>query len=295
MATTTLLDPEFLRKLEAMTLSARKLHLGRMRGERRTAKRGSSVEFADFREYSAGDDLRYVDWRAYARLDKLFLKLFREEEDLSVHLLLDNSKSMDFGAPATKWAYAVRLLAALGYVGLTEFDRVTFATLGDASHRPLPALRGRSNVVTFFRYLERLPGPSGGGDFRTALRRYSEREKSPGIAVVCSDFFDDGVRDGLYALLARRYEIVLVQILDPFEVEPMLQGDLRLVDAETGEEMSVSISSYMLDEYRARLQSLVGQLTELSQRHGMEYVRLTTQTPFEDAVLRYLRTGGLIR
>lgn len=291
----SLLEPAFLRKLETLTLNTRKIYGGQMRGERRTHKRGSSVEFADYREYSAGDDLRYVDWKAYGRLGKLFVKLFREEEDLSVHILLDNSKSMNFGAPVTKAQYAIRVAAALGYIGLREFDRVTVSAFSDVSCQKLPALRGRSSVVQYFRYLEQLPMPSGKTSFSNALRRYAERESSPGIAIVCSDFLDDGVKDGLNALLARRYEVVMIQILDPQEVEPVLAGDLRLLDSETNEELSVSISPFMLNEYRARLDDLVAQLNGMAQRHAMEYVRLTTQTDFEDALLGYLRTGGLVR
>ncbi|MDR3711079.1 MAG: DUF58 domain-containing protein [Capsulimonadaceae bacterium] len=295
MASDRLLEPEFLRKLETLTLVARKSYAGRMKGERRTAKKGHSVEFADFRDYAPGDDLRYVDWKAYGRLDKLFLKLFREEEDLSVHLLIDNSKSMAFGAPITKARYAAGIAAALGYIGLLEYDRVTVTTFSAGLGQRLPHLRGRASIPTYLRFLSGLEAPGGQTDLTGALRRYAEREAFPGLAIVLSDFLGEGLKDGLYALLARGFEIVLIQILDPAEVEPALAGDMRLVDAETGEELVVSISPFLLGEYQARLASLVEEISILSRRHGVEYVRVTTQTPFEETVLQYLRTGGLVR
>ncbi|HEY3331447.1 MAG TPA: DUF58 domain-containing protein [Capsulimonadaceae bacterium] len=295
MPNTNLLDPAFMRKLEKLTLVARKVYHGQLHGERRTTRRGHSVEFADFREYAAGDDLRYVDWKAFARLDKLFLKLFRAEEDLTVHFLVDVSKSMSFGAPMTKVEYAVRVCAALGYIGLNEYDRITVTTFNDELHARLPGLRGRTSVPSFFRYLERLSEGGGRTDFATALRLYAERETTAGLAVVCSDFFDANVRSGIHALLARRFQVVLIQILDPDEVTPSIAGDVRLVDAETGDHLQLSVSPYTLGEYQRRFDEFVGELELLASRHGMEYVRVTTETPFEDTVLKYLYSGGLVR
>ena len=186
MATTqTLLDPQFLKKLEALSLVSKRVFAGQTKGERRSTKRGSSIEFADFREYSLGDDLRYVDWKAYGRLEKLFLKLFVEEEDLSIHLLLvDTSKSMDFGSPLTKADYARRVAAALGYIALSEYDRVMLASFTSALGEQMPPMRGKPGIFPFFQFLEtRLP-VGGGTRFGDALAQYATRAKNVGIAVV---------------------------------------------------------------------------------------------------------------
>jgi len=295
MAINSLLDKGFLRKLENLTLVARKVYSGRIQGDKQTHRRGQSVEFADFREYAAGDDLRYVDWKAFGRLDKLFLKLFRAEEDLSVHFLIDTSKSMDFGQPMTKMDYAVRVAAALGYIGLNDFDRVTVSTFADSLRSRLPALRGRVNVSSYFRYLAQIGSPEGPSDFGKAIRSYAERETTPGLAIVCSDFFDPNVKTGLHALLARRFQVVLIQILDAEEVAPTVGGDIRLIDSETGDALQLSVSPYTLGEYQRCFDEFVAELAQLATKHNMEYIRVTTDTPFEDTVLKYLYSGGLVR
>jgi uncharacterized protein (DUF58 family) len=296
---TTLLDPEFMRQLERLSAVAKRPFPGRMKGEKRSTKRGSSVEFADYREYAAGDDPRYVDWKAYARLEKLFLKLFVEEEDLSVHLLLDASQSMDFPQDGgvgrvTKFEYARRAAAALGYVGLIRYDRVGVAGFSQALGRRVPSLRGRNAVSQFLDYLEELRA-GGSTDFTHALRNYASRHALPGVCVVLSDFFDPNWEKGVRALLARRFQIVLLQVLDPEEVEPNLIGDLRLVDAETGEAREVSVSPAMLASYREAFQQFCGQLEDVSAQYGMDYIRVTTDTPVEDLILKTLRGAGLLR
>src|ERR1051326_8121871 len=150
-----ILDAAFLKKLERLSLVTKRPFAGQMKGEKRSVKRGSSIEFADYREYALGDDLRYVDWNTVARLDKMFLKLFVEEEDLYLALLLDTSQSMDFGDPK-KLHYAIRLAAALGYIGLSNYDRVSVQTYSAALGNPLPTQRGWGGVLPFFHYLERI-------------------------------------------------------------------------------------------------------------------------------------------
>jgi uncharacterized protein (DUF58 family) len=293
-----LLSPEFIQQLERLSATAKRPFPGRMKGEKRSPKRGSSVEFADYREYIPGDDLRYVDWKAYARLERLFLKLFVEEEDLSVHLLVDASQSMEFPpraeGRATKFDYAQKVAAALGYVGLIRYDRVGIAGFSQALGRRVPVLRGRNSVPQFFGYLEEML-PGGKTDFTSALRNYAARHSLPGICVVLSDFFDPNWEKGVRALVAARFQVVLLQILDPQEVEPSLIGDLRLVDAETGEAREVSISPAILTSYKEALQKFCGELSEVSTRFGMDYIRITTDTPIEDLLLKTLRNSGLLR
>src|SRR3954470_1619229 len=166
-----LLDPEFLHKLERLELVSRKIFVGRMKGERKSKRRGSSVEFADHRNYSVGADLRHNDWNVYGRLDKLFLKLFLEEEDLHVYTLLDSSLSMDFGDP-TKLHYGKQVAAALAFIGLVNHDRVVLDTFGSALESGLPSVRGRSQMWRVVQYLERLEA-SGGSDLTAAAKSFA--------------------------------------------------------------------------------------------------------------------------
>ena len=293
-----LLDAEFLQKLERLSVTARRPFPGHMKGEKRSTRRGSSIEFADFREYVSGDDLRYVDWKAYARLERLFLKLFVEEEDLSIHLLVDASQSMEFapsdGSRPSKFDYARKVAAALGYVGLIRYDRVGVSGFAQSLGRRTPVLRSRSAVPQLFDYLENLRA-GGQTDFARALQNYAARLTSPGVCVVLSDFLDPHWEKGVRALLSRRFQIVLLQVLDPEEVEPNLLGDLRLVDSETGEAREISVTPALLQKYRETVDNFCSNLSDLAGKHGMEYVRTTTDTPFEELLLNTLRKSGLLR
>lgn len=298
MATTNpsqaLLDAAFLKKLERLALMPRRPFPGQMKGEKRSPKRGTSIEFADYREYVSGDDLRYVDWKAFARLERLFLKLFVEEEDLSIHLLIDASQSMAFGAPLTKFEYARKVAAALGYVGLIKYDRVGVSGFAQTLGRRVPTLRGRTAVPQLFDYLGKLES-GGATDFAAALQNYVIRAGAPGLCIVLSDFFDPSWEKGIRALLSRKFQIVLLQILDPKEVEPDLLGDLRLVDAETGEAREISITPNLLGKYKARFEEFCDGLDSLANRHGMDYIRTTTDAPFEDLLLKTLRNSTILR
>jgi uncharacterized protein (DUF58 family) len=292
-ASTSLLDPLFLRKLERLSLVARKVFTGQLKGERRSAKRGTSVEFADFRNYVLGDDLRYVDWNTYARLEKLFLKLFLEEEDLHVYLLIDGSESMNFGEPS-KFDYARRVAAALGYVGLASYDRVGAAILADSLREYLPPVRGRPQVFRFFSFLEEARA-SGQTSLGTALREYSLRCRRTGIAVLISDFLDPAWEEGLKALLFRKFQTTVIQVLDRREVRPDYLGDLKLVDSETGTEREVSISPGLMRDYQRALDGFCGGIEASCRRYGADYLRATTDVPFEDLILRWLRSTGLVK
>src|SRR5437588_8202963 len=167
-STPPLLDPEFLARLEQLELVSRKIFLGRMKGERRSKRKGQSVEFADYRNYVVGDDLRFLDWNLYARLDRLFLRLFLEEEDLHVYLLIDNSLSMSFGSP-TKLHYAKQVAAALGFIGLVNLDRVVVEAFNDRLVQSLPPLRGRRSMWRLMEFLQKLE-PAGPSDLAKSLR-----------------------------------------------------------------------------------------------------------------------------
>src|SRR3954465_15262646 len=207
-----LLDPEFLNKLEQLELVSRKIFVGRMKGGRKSKRRGSSVEFAEHRNYSVGDDLRHIDWNVYGRLDKLFLKLFLEEEDLHVYTLLDTSLSMDFGTP-TKLHYGKQVAAALAFVGLVNHDRVILDTFASKLDQGIPSVRGRSQMWRGIQYLEHLAS-SGASDPKSAAREFAIRHAGKGVVVVISDFLDKhGYEDALRYLLARNMDIYVIHLL----------------------------------------------------------------------------------
>src|SRR5947209_1925006 len=211
-----ILDPTFLKKLERLSLIAKRPFAGQMKGEKRSVKRGTSVEFADYREYILGDDLRYVDWNTAARLDKLFVKLFIEEEDLYLALLLDTSRSMDFGSPK-KLHYAARVAAALGYIGLANYDRVGLTAFAGGIGDALPTKRGKAGVLPLFGYINRLEA-EGGTSFAASMKAFAARAKYRGVAIVISDFLDPQWADGLKSLLAHEFQVTLIHTLDEEEL-----------------------------------------------------------------------------
>jgi uncharacterized protein (DUF58 family) len=288
-----ILDPTFLKKLERLSLVTRRPFAGQMKGEKRSVKRGTSVEFADYREYILGDDLRYVDWNMAARLDKLFVKLFIEEEDLYLALLIDTSKSMDFGNPK-KLHYAARVAAALGYIGLSNYDRVSITAFAGGIGDSLPTKRGKAGVLPFFRFLNQLKA-SGETSFASAMKGFSSRAKSKGVAIVLSDFLDPQWPEGLRSLLARGYQVALIHTLDEEEILPTLLGDLRIIDSESGESKEMSVNPALLGRYTAALDQFCDDLETFANRYGMDYLRTSTSMPFEDVILKYLRQGGLIK
>jgi uncharacterized protein (DUF58 family) len=293
MAADPILDATFLKKLERLTLATRRPFSGQMKGEKRSLKRGSSIEFADYREYSLGDDLRYVDWNTAARLDKMFLKLFVEEEDLYLALLIDSSQSMDFGSPK-KIHYAVRLAAALGYISLSNYDRVSVQTYADALGRPMPTLRGRGGVPPFFAYLQAVK-PGGTTSFAASLRRFASTVRYKGVAVVISDFFDPNWQEGMKALLARGYQVAALHVLAEDEIKPTLLGDLRIIDSETGEAKEMSVNPQLLQRYHQTLNSFCAEIEGFCHRYGVDYLRASTALPFEDLVLKYMRRSGMVK
>lgn len=293
MPDTPVLDAAFLKKLERLSLLAKRPFAGQMKGEKRSVKRGTSVEFADYREYQLGDDLRYVDWNTAARLEKLFVKLFVEEEDLYLALLMDTSKSMDFGSPK-KLHYAGRVAASLGYIGLSNYDRVSISAFAGGLRDALPTKRGKAGVLSLFDYINRLQA-DGTTSLSGAMKSFAARVKYRGVAVVLSDFFDPHWADGVKTLLARGFQVALIQVLDPEELEPTLLGDLRIIDSETGETKEMSVNAALLERYKAALTSFCEEIETFSRRYGVDYVRASTVLPFEDVILQYLRRGGIVK
>jgi len=289
-----LLDPEFLRKLEQLELVSRKIFVGRMKGERKSKRRGSSVEFADHRNYSVGDDLRHIDWNVYGRLDKLFLKLFLEEEDLHVYTLLDTSLSMDFGDP-TKLHYGKQVAAALSFIGLINHDRVMIDTFSTGLDRGMPSVRGRSQMYRVVQYLDALRA-TGSSDLTAAAKAFAVKHPGKGIVVVVSDFLDKrGHADALRYLLARNMDIYVIHVLAREEVEPELTGDLKLVDSEDDDFAEITVSAPLLKRYKENLNAFVGGLKDWCTKRGITYIFTTNHNPFDKLILNYLRERGLVK
>ncbi len=289
-----LLHPLQLKKLDALSLQARKAFTGASKGEKRSTKRGSSVEFADFRQYNAGDDIRRIDWNAYARFDKLFLKMFLEEEDLDLSLFIDASASMQFGEP-TKLRAASQIAGALGYVGLANFDRVSAAFFGEKLRAQMPPSRGKTAVPQLFRFLDTQEAV-GKADFSLVCKRAALQAKRSGIAVVISDFlFADGYQTGLKTLAARGFETTVIQLLSREELEPSLIGDFKLVDVEDKTIKEVSISGSLLRAYKKNLDDYTSELRKFCLRYGMNYVLAPGDAPAEEVVGRMLRSAGVVK
>ena len=244
-----ILTPELLVQLERLELISRKIFRGRMKGERRSKRKGQSVEFADFRSYVPGDDLRFIDWNTYARLDRLFLKMFLEEEDLHFYALIDASASMDFGTP-TKLHYAKQLAAALGFIGLTRADRVRIETLGQSARQPGPVLRGRQSLRRMIECLESI-APGEKISLAEGVKNFCIRNSGKGILVLITDLMDkQGYESALRYLLAQQMDVYVIQTLSVEEIEPEIAGDLRLVDSEDGDEAEITVSAPLMARYK---------------------------------------------
>ena len=283
---------DFLLQLERVGFVSRRSHVGRVKGERKSPRKGSSVEFADYRPYEVGDDLRYVDWNAFGRLNRLYLKVFMDEEDLCVHLLVDASGSMDFGEPG-KFQYATRLAAALAFVAFVNLERVAVGVFRDRLSEGWLPTRGRNQFLPFQEFLAGIQ-PGGPTAFNDAIRQYALRVKDAGLAVVVSDFLDPGgYEQGLRALMERRFDVHVVQLLAPEEIEPTLGGDLELVDAESGEVRAVSLDAETLRAYHRELDGYLSRLEAFCRANELTYTRVTTDVPLEDLLLRRLK-GSLL-
>lgn len=289
-----LLAPEFLRRLETLELVSKKIRAGRLKGDRLSKRKGRGSEFADFRPYCVGDDLRFLDWNLYGRFEKLFLRLFLEEEDLHVHLLVDVSRSMDTGSP-TKLRFAKQVAAALGFVGLLNMDRVAIETIGGTTTERSPVFRGRPSLWRMVKFLDELEAtPSG--DFSKSLMRFTHRATGRGVAIVLSDFLDkSGYEDGFRYLAARNLDVYAIQILSHEEIHPEFTGDLKLTDIEDDDVAEITISAPLLARYQKTLEAFRSAIASFCTRRGASYLFTSNQVPFEKLVLNYLKRRGLLR
>jgi uncharacterized protein (DUF58 family) len=296
----SLLEPEFLAWLERLRVLAGRTPTSSGPGENRSPARGRSAEFSEHRDYRPGDDFRHIDWRAWGRLDRLFLKVFVEERDRTLSILLDSSASMGAGGPGApeegaKFDQARRLAAALAWVGLGDLNRVGLGLVRDHLVQWHSPVRGRPHALELFRLLESAR-PEGRTDLTTAFRQYAARSKSPGRVVVISDFLQPGA--GIEALRLLRYrgeELLVVQVLHPTELAPQAVGDLRLVDVETGSAREVTLDARLLEAYRKSLQNLCDELSAWCHTQRCSRILVRSDADLQPALLQLLRRGGLVR
>lgn len=297
MATETapLLSPAFLAQLERLELVSRKIFRGRLKGERRSTRKGQSVEFADFRSYVPGDDLRFIDWNTYARLDRLFLKMFFEEEDLHFYALIDDSASMSFGNP-TKLRYAAQLAAALGFIGLIRSDRVRIETVSQPPGSAGSVYRGRASSWRLLAQLNNLAVAENPLPLNEGIKNFCVRNTGKGIVLVISDLLDkQGYQEGLKYLLSRQMDVYVIHVLSAEELDPELVGDLKLVDVEDQDVAEISVSPTLLKRYKQTLAAFTGEAKDFCTRRGISYQLASNQVPVEQLVTSYLRVRGLVR
>jgi uncharacterized protein (DUF58 family) len=292
-----LFDESTLRKLNQLTLIASRIRSGAMKGERRSSRRGSSVEFADYRNYTPGDDLRRLDWNIYARLERPFIKLLEEEEDLAVHVLIDGSQSMNWGEGAeNKFQYALKLAAGLGAITFASGDVLTIGILqqGKVAAEFGPS-RGGASLTRLFRFLENLE-PLGETDLNRAMRDYSIIPRRAGLVILISDLFaNDGYESGLRQLMGRGHEAALVHVLAPDELDPPLAGDIQLLDIETNHAQDVSLDGGLRQMYRARAQAWIQSTLADCRKRGIRYLDVITNQPWDQTLLLEMRRAGFVK
>jgi uncharacterized protein (DUF58 family) len=291
---TDLLDAEFMSRLDSLDVLSRKILQGKLQGERRSKRRGQSVEFADHRPYVAGDDLRFVDWNIYGRLEQLFLKLFLEEQDLTVHIVVDASGSMGMGEPS-KERFIKKLTAALGYVSLVNNNRLAVSFFGDGLTNQLAHMRGRNYLHKMAEFL--LTSECDGvSNFDGACRQLASGRIGSGVMIVLSDFlFKEGYDSGLRRLIGRQYDLYVIQVLSAQELSPKLTGDLKLVDIEDADAAEITVSAALTKYYKRNLTAYCNEFKDFCTRRGIVYVLANSTDSVESLVLNYLRRIRLLR
>ncbi len=286
-------DSEFLKKLEYLYIVSKKIFAGRIKAERRSTRRGVSVEFADYRNYTPGDDFRYIDWNAFARLDELLLKLYEEREDLHIYFLVDVSQSMTYGE-LPKLIYAKRVAAALAYIGLSNLDRIGITAFNTTDMNRLPTERGKGKIFTVLNFLDQING-SGETDLEHAFQNFVHQTKRRGLVVLISDLFDPkGFTAGLNMLKFQKHDLFVIHIIDEKEAEPTLLGDYHLVDVETNQLRPVTINENHIKRYQALFQKYCDDLDRYCRQREISLVRTMTKAPFEELILRIFRMGGFV-
>lgn len=288
-------DSDFLKKLEYLHVVSKKAFAGQARAERLTPKRGRGLEFADYRQYSAGDDFRHIDWKAYRRLGRLLLRLFDEEQDLPIYLLIDASQSMaPPGQGPEKFEQALRLAAALCYIGLAHLDRVTIMPFDTTVREERLAGQGKGRIFRVFEMLEQIK-TGGATNMTDAFKSFAARGRRAGLAVVISDFLDpNGYESALKMLQARGHDVYAVQMASEKDRDPGALGDVRFVDAESGETRDIEVTPALSRAYTAAWEKHTEDLQTYCGRYNIGYVRADVERPVEEIILKTFRQGRFV-
>jgi len=288
-------DSQFLYQLESLAILSRQVVAGQLQGERRSPKRGQSVEFSDFRPYTLGDDFRRIDWNAFARLEKFFIKLFVEEEDITVHLLIDTSASMNWGSP-NKLEFSIQAAAALGYISLVGLDRTTAFALGQTNRtqKLFPPHRGKKQAHNFFSFLQNIV-PVNNSNLLREIIAYRSIAKQPGPLVLFSDLFDPQWREALGTLAGGKYEITLLHIFSNDEINPDFTGDLKLIDTETAAEVEITADFDLIQRYKTNLNNWKEEIDKFCSQRGIIYIPLETSIPLQELLFSLLRNQSVLR
>lgn len=287
-----LLDERLMRALSRLRLDAKAPALGLYKGESESARRGSSVEFREYREYEPGDDYRHIDWNIYARLDRLVVKLFSEERNRGLDLLVDTSTSMAMGSPR-KDEYAQGLAAALGFVALYGGDEVRIGALASSLTWHSPWQRGRERLPSLLRALGRLE-TGGLSELAQALRERGARVRSE-LTVLISDLLTPGWDEALDALAHSGGASVLIQLMSPEDRRPGLGGAYQLIDAETGEALEAHLDDDALAAYERVVEGFLDEVRRRAHQLGIACFQVETSYPLADLLLKSFRKGGLLR
>jgi uncharacterized protein (DUF58 family) len=284
-------DEGFLKTLEALNHLARRSVIGDDRADRRTQRKGASIEFADYRRYVPGDEIRYIDWNVYARHGALFVKEFAAEENLHVSMMLDTSRSMAFGG---KFEAACEMTAALSYIGLANYDTVSLYTFGSELGTHKRFLRGKGRIFELFSVMEHLT-PEGITNMRQAFRLAMPRLRGRSLVLVLSDFYDlAGYQEAVRGLLAQHFEVHLIHVLAREELAPTLRGRFHMRDLETGRVKDLSILPRTIEAYRRRFGQFCTEIEEFARSHELPYARVMADDPLDRRVIDVLRSGGIL-
>ncbi|MGB9768795.1 MULTISPECIES: DUF58 domain-containing protein [Dictyoglomus] len=287
------LDLEFLEKLEKLRLAVKRLRFRSHLGERKSPKMGRGTEFSDYRSYQVGDELRYLDWNIYARFEKFLVKLFEEEEDVEVHILLDASSSMDFGNP-TKFFYGKKLALAFSYLSLSSWEKTTFSYFQDKIKETLPLERKKENIYRLLNLLNEIKA-EGNTNISETVKKYASSLKRKGILIIISDLLSSEFEEGIIYARYKKMPVYLIHTICEEEISPFFSGNLTLIDSETGEKMDILLDEYMIQKYQKALEKFLNHIESFTMLYNVEYLRSITSIPIEDLILKYLRVGGWIK
>lgn len=289
-----LFDDEFQRKLEYLAMVSKRVFSGAMRAERRTKKTGSGIEFADHRDYAPGDDIRYLDWNAFQKFDRLLIRLYEEEEDLAIYFIIDTSSSMGFGE-GEKLRQAKRLCAALAYVGLANLDRIAIVAATDEISGRMPTTRGKARIFRIFRFLTGVRA-EGATDLGEAMKTFVAQHKRKGLAVLISDLYDpEGFERGINVLRFNRFEPYVIHVVDKRDAKPDIKGDVRVYDCETGAEREVTVTAKVLEKYQHAYEAYLEEVQRFCTTRQVSYFRADVDASFDELILRVFRRGGFLR